>query len=185
MKTPEKNSKPDPKKQKKQLIALGALAAVFVAVMMTQFGGPAPQYEVAALAVPADALQPQGEANEAAATPEVKDNAVLSEPSSGESMTRSPFSNFWNAPSSSSPTAVPDVAAPVITVNATMPNGSRPMAVIDGELHFVGDSIGGWQLAEVRARAVVLRGPNAASQVVVDMPLLSGRLEVPAVTGIR
>ena len=178
MKTPEKNSKSDSKKQKKQLIMLGGLAAVFVAVMMTQFGGPKPEYEVAALAVAPDAVQPVTDAAPSPDAPEAKDNPVLSAPSSDEGLKRSPFSNFWNGPSSNS-TAVPDATAPSVTVNATMPSATKGMAVIDGELHFVGDTIGGWQLAEVRPRAIVLRGPTANSQVVIDMPLLVGKVALP------
>src|SRR5262249_47421326 len=140
VKTPEKNSKPYPKKQKKQTDALGALSALFVALMIVQFGGSKQQsYEVAALAVAPDAEAPAADAATPPA-PEAKDNAVLSAPSSTADLKRSPFANFWNAPSAN-PAAVPDVAAPNVIVNATMPSETRPMAIIDGELHFVGDTV--------------------------------------------
>jgi hypothetical protein len=193
VKTPDK--KADPKKQKKQLIALGVLAAAFVAVMLVQFGGSEPKPEAAALAVAPDSAQtvvsaamaaaaataatPAAPATAAVASTEpAKDNAVLSEPAAG-GMTRSPFSNFWSAPSPRSTAAVPDVAAPTVTLNATMPSAKGGMAVIDGQLHFVGDMISSWQLVEVRERAIVLRGPSANSQIVVDMPVLSGKLALP------
>lgn len=182
MKTPEKNAKPDAKKQKKQIVALGALSAVFVAVMLVQFGGSKPQQpEVAALAAVPDAAAPA--AADAAAAPVVapvaQDNSVLSAPTTTADMKRSPFSNFWSAPSSGTKATVADVAAPRVTVNATLPSATRGMAIIDGELHFVGDTIGGWQLAEVRPRAIVLHGPTPTSEVVVDMPLLAGKIALP------
>src|SRR5262249_12836027 len=129
------------------IVALGALSAVFVAVMIVQFGGPKPQYEVAALAVAPDAAVPATAADAAPPAPQVaQDNAVLSAPSATSDLKRSPFSNFWNAPTSSNPAAVQTVAAPTVTVNATMPSATMGMAIIDGNLHFVGDTIGGWQL---------------------------------------
>jgi len=193
VKTPEKKS--DPKKQKKQLMVLGGLAAAFVAVMLVQFGGSEPEPAAAAVAPPPDSAQSVmsaavAEAAATAATPAgtaaapvasgepAKDNAVLSEPAAG-GMTRSPFSNFWSAPSTRSSTAVPDVSAPTVTLNATMPSAEGGMAVIDGQLHFVGDMISSWQLVEVRERAIVLRGPNNASQLVVDMPVLNGQRSLP------
>jgi len=57
----------------------------------------------------------------------------------------------------------------------------RPMAVIDGQLHFVGDSIGGWTLTDVQSRSVMLRSPTKAL-VTIDMPLLTGSTAMPAVT---
>ncbi len=73
------------------------------------------------------------------------------------------------------------IAPPSVTLNATMPSAVRALAVIDGELHFVGDTIQGWELADVQPRSIVLRSPAHAT-VTIEMPLLSGASPVPGAT---
>jgi hypothetical protein len=53
-----------------------------------------------------------------------------------------------------------------------MPSAQNPLAVIDGEVHGVGDIIQGWQLTEVQARRILLTSPSRA-MVSLDMPLMS------------
>ncbi len=186
MKTPEKSAKPDNGKQQKQLLALGGLSAVFVAVLVIQFGGGSSAPAASAMTAPspdeatADPVEAGGaEAAPAGAPiPVAKNNAVLSEPIAAGTTARSPFSNFWSVTPTNGTTNVPAISAPTITVNATMPSDTAGLAVIDGQLHFVGDSIQGWSLAEVSPRSVTLRAP-AGETVVVAMPLLVGRLALP------
>lgn len=177
-------------KQKKQLMVLGGLVAVLAVVMLIQFGGKSPDSAQPAQALehPADAAsaavaEATASANTPAAapaaapavpTPPPVDNAVLNHPAEGDGLVRSPFSNFWSvARSGGGGGAANTVAPPPVTLNATMPSSSRALAVIDGELHCVGDSIQGWELAEVGARSIVLRSPTHAT-VTIEMPLLAG-----------
>jgi hypothetical protein len=110
----------------------------------------------------------------------VADNPVLSRPVEGVGLSRSPFASFWNVAKegTAAGSAVPAIAPPSITLNATMPSDTRALAVIDGELHFVGDLIQGWELAEIGARRIVLRAADASS-LTFEMPLLSGARAVP------
>jgi hypothetical protein len=185
-------------KQKKQLMFLGGLAAVLGVVLFIQFGGSSPSGGPVAQAME----QPAADGSAAAAAPAAQpgspagassvpllseapiDNPVLIKGVEGLGFTRSPFTNFWNV-SGKTGTATkggtPDMAAPAVTLTATMPSTVRPMAVIDGQLHFVGDSIGGWTLTDVQSRSVMLRSPTKAL-VTIDMPLLTGSTAMPAVT---
>lgn len=192
MKAKDKNSKPDAGKQKKQVLMLGGLVVVLGAVVAIQFGGSEPTYEVAALAqepaaetaAPAAAdAGPTAAASPAVPSPpsNVADNPVLSQPVESGSLPRSPFSNFWNVASTGSASnngPLPEIAPPSVTLNATMPSEVRALAVIDGEMHFLGDSIQGWELTEVQARRIVLRSPSQA-QITIEMPLLLGARAVP------
>ena len=183
--------KPEASKQKKQLVILGGLVGVLGMVLAVQFGGSEPAPPVAAAtenpvvgsaSQPAPAGVPAATAAAPAAPAPVEavdDNEVLSEPATG-AFSRSPFANFWSNASASAPSASQaDVPAPVMTLSATMPADSQGLAVIDGQLHFLGDSIQGWQLTEIRPRAVVLRSPTDAT-IVVEMPVLVGKLDLPA-----
>ena len=76
---------------------------------------------------------------------------------------------------------LPDIAPPVVTLNATLPSDTRALAVIDGELYFVGDMVQGWELSDVQPRRIMLRSPSKAT-VTIDMPLLAGSVAVPAAT---
>jgi hypothetical protein len=183
-------------KQKKQLMFLGGLAAVLAIVLFIQFGGSSPSSEPVAQAMEqpaadgsaaaaAPAAQPSATAAAPAATEAPIDNPVLIKGVEGLGFTRSPFTNFWNVSGKTgtvSKSGTPDIAAPAVTLTATMPSTVRPMAVIDGQLHFVGDSIGGWTLTDVQSRSVMLRSPTKAL-ITIDMPLLSGSTAMPAVAG--
>ena len=184
MKTSEKSSKPDASRQKKQLIALGGLSAVFAAVLAIQFGGGESAPEAAALTAPAAGDPAAGavEAPAVAAEPEAtpipvaKDNPVLAATSAEPTLKRSPFSNFWNVAPTGIKGAVAS-SAPTVTLNATMPGEDSGLAVIDGQLRFVGDSIQGWSLDSVSARSVTLRAPTG-EQLLVSMPLLVGKIDL-------
>jgi hypothetical protein len=187
VKNADKSAKPSNGKQKKQLIMLGGLSAVFAAVLAIQFSGTEAEPAVAAMTAPAPApatgtpdVAAAAEAPSGTPIPVAKDNTVLAEPLADATIKRSPFSNFWNnAPKATTSSVVPTLNAPTITLNATMPSDVAGIAVIDGQLHFVGDSIQGWSLAEVSPRSVTLRAP-AGETVVVDMPLLVGKRALPA-----
>jgi len=200
VKAKEKNAKSDPGKQKKQLMILGGLVVVLGIVMAIQFGGSHPDADAAALAQspsdPASIAQqlasdpaaaaaaagmpaPAAPAQSAPAGPSgaVSDNPVLSSPVEGEGLLRSPFAGFWNGavPAGGSGAVsglASDIAPPSFVLNATMPSAQNPLAVIDGEVHGVGDIIQGWQLTEVQARRILLTSPWRA-MVSLDMPLMS------------
>jgi hypothetical protein len=201
VKPKEKNAKAEAGKQKKQLMILGGLVAVLGIVMAIQFGGSHPDAAAAALAQsPSDSAgiaqqlasdpaaaaaaagmpAPAAPAQSAPSTPSgpVSDNPVLSSPVEGEGLLRSPFAGFWNGaiPSGGSGAVsglASDIAPPSFVLNATMPSAQNPLAVIDGEVHTVGDFIQGWQLTEVQARRILLTSPSRAT-VALDMPLMSG-----------
>jgi hypothetical protein len=195
VKAKEKLARSGPDKQKKQLMILGGLVAALGVVVAIQFGGkdgdaeaaqtgdaaataqtlatdPAAAAAAAGLPAPATAAAPAP-----VAPIKVEDNSVLSAPVEAEGLLRSPFASFWNVASAGTKTpaggGVPEIAPPAITLNATMPSPQRGLAVIDGEMHTVGDIIQGWELAEVLERRIVLRSPSKAT-VTVDMPLLTG-----------
>jgi hypothetical protein len=198
VKAKEKNAKPEGRSQKTQVLVLGGLLAVLGVVIAVQFGGgdPASGPVASATSAPPDvgAAQPSvaPAAPSAPATPAtsaapapsspsaVADNPVLSEPLEDEGLSRSPFTSFWNVAREGAVAGavVPAIAPPSITLNATMPSDTRALAVIDGELHFVGDLIQGWELAEIGTRRIVLRSPDRSS-VTFEMPLLSGARVVP------
>lgn len=198
VKAKEKNAKPEVRSQKMQVIILGGLLAVLGVVIAVQFGGgdPASAPVASALGAPPGAgAAPPSAAPAASSAPAtggatavpapssptaVADNPVLSQPLAEEGLSRSPFTSFWNVAreGAAAGSVVPAIAPPSITLNATMPSDSRALAVIDGEMHFVGDVIQGWELAEIGARRIVLRSPDRAS-VTFEMPLLSGVRAVP------
>ena len=89
-----------------------------------------------------------------------------------------PFTSFWNRESSGGTSAPPTFPTPSVVLGITIPGGDRPLAVIDGELRFVGDVVQGWRLEEVHARSVVLRSP-AQEQHVVEMPVFQAALVLP------
>ena len=198
MKPREKSAKSDAAKQKKQLMILGGLVVVLGIVMAIQFGGKkddaaaeaatAPPSDPASVAQqlagdPAAAAAAAGMPAPAAPAPAapaappraVSDNPVLSSPVEGEGLLRSPFAGFWNVTMPSGGGAAvsvgSDVAPPNMVLNATMPSAQHPLAVIDGEMHYVGDIIQGWQLTEIQARRILLTSPSRAT-VAVDMPLM-------------
>jgi len=187
VKTPDKNAKADGSRQKKQYLALGGLSAVLVAVIAIQFGsgGDAATPAASAMTEPAAPVPEDGTVDDTASTtpppvPAAADNPVLSQPVPETKLARSPFSNFWSTAPAGTPAAAVAIAAPAptITLNATMPREAAGLAVIDGQLRFQGDSIQGWLLAEVRPRAVRLQATTGES-VVVEMPLIVGRVTVP------
>jgi hypothetical protein len=158
-------------KQKKQFVVLGGLSVVLVGVMVVQFRGGDNEYQVAALSQDAVSAAAEPAASEAAppAAPVAKDNAVLSQVPAEAELARNPFTNFWSRDTNSGDTAA-IVPPPAVVLGMTIPGGNRPVAVIDGQLHFVGDLVQGWTLEAVHARSIVLRSP-AQEQLVVEMPL--------------
>jgi hypothetical protein len=200
VKAKEKNAKPQGRSQKTQLLVLGSLLAVLGVVVAVQFGGgdPSAGPVASAASAPPDASAPQPSAAPAApsapaapavaaaatsvpsAASAVADNPVLSQPLEDAGLPKSPFASFWNVAKegASAGSVVPAIAPPSITLNATMPSDTRALAVIDGEMHFVGDLIQGWELAEIGSRRVVLRSADRSS-VTFEMPLLSGARAVP------
>jgi len=193
VKAKDKNPRPEGSgKQQKQLLVLGGLVAVLGVVVAVQFGGSDPAAGAAALSAPepgapvaAAAAAPAAPVAVAApepATPAVADNPVLSQPVEDTGLTKSPFANFWNVAKGADPAiagaAVPELAPPSVTLSATMPSATRALAVIDGEMRFVGDLIEGWELAEIQPRRIVLRSPGKAT-FEVEMPLLSGARALP------
>ncbi len=175
MKTPNTNmaAARGASKNKMQLIVLGSLTAVLVAVLASQFSGgedavaatePALEVATGGLAASADRI---GEAVALSAAP---DNEALSEQGDADSVSRSPFESFW---STAAPvdTTIDEIPAPSIIVNGTMTSGQKPVAVIDGETHFLGDIVQGWKLVSIDTRAVGLESPTR-SRISVEMPLL-------------
>jgi len=162
-------------KQKQQFVALGALTLLLAVVIGLQFRESETEYQVAALSEDAVAVTdaPAVEESAAPAEPEAQDNPVLSQAPAEPELGGNPFSSFWNRETKedAAPTTFP---APSVVLGITIPGGDRPVAVIDGELRFVGDVVQGWKLEEVHARSVVLRSP-AQEQLVVEMPLLFQR----------
>jgi len=208
VKAKDKNAKPDANKQKKQLLMLGGLVVMLGIVIAVQFGGSEPEATAEALAPPPDpaaiaqelatdpaaaaaALGEEAPAAPAASSPasvasgsSVADNPVLSEPvageAEGEGLLRSPFANFWSVATPAATTGeVVEIAPPSIILNATLPSAHRALAVIDGEMHFVGDVVQGWEVAEVLERRIVLRSPSQAT-VTIEMPILVGPRALPA-----
>lgn len=163
-------------KQKKQFVALGALTLMLVVVVVLQFRGQETDYEVAALAEDAVAapVEAPAEAAPAEPAPVAQDNAVLSQAPEEAELARNPFTSFWSREPKDGNVAS-SYPPPAIVLGITSPGGERPLAVIDGELHFVGDLVQGWTLESVQARSVVLRSP-AQEQVVVEMPLFNREL---------
>ena len=170
-------------KQKKQFVALGGLTLVLGVVIALQFRQSETDYEVAALsedvATVTDAPAPEAAA--ATPEPEAKENSVLSQAPLVPELTTNPFTSFWNRETSeaAAPSTFP---APTVVLGMTIPGGDRPVAVIDGELRFVGDLVQGWTLEEVHARSVILRSP-AREQLVVEMPLFHREILPPTGDG--
>ena len=167
-------------KQRTQMIVLAGLSAVLVAVVVGQFGGSETEYEVAALAAdamiaPEADIEPDDVAVELA--PRARDNPVLSKPPSEAGLQRNPFENFWSREATGAG-AVQRLPPPQIAVGMTLPGSTRPLAIIDGRLRFVGETIQGWTLAEVRPRAVVLQSP-AEERLVVEMPVHLRAVVIP------
>lgn len=167
-------------KQKGQLIVLGVLSLLLVAVLGMQFTGDETEYEVAALASNAMVAPVDTETSEAVEVqqaPRARDNPVLSQSPPAEGPTRNPFENFWSQESEGSP-GVQRLPPPQVSLGMTMPGNTRPLAIIDGRLHFVGQDVQGWKLAEIRPRAVVLQSP-AEERLVIEMPVQLRAVVIP------
>ena len=169
------------RKQKRQIMVLSGLAVVLVAVLFIQFSGSDPEYEAAALAdvdleqpdaAPADAGQPAED------VPVAKDNPVLLKDDEDEGLLRNAFTNFWDGAASADNKPVVEVTPPSVTLTGTLPGGKRQIAIIDGQLHFLGDMIDGWKLTGINSREIVLTGPTDTT-VTVGMPVIFGRVSVP------
>lgn len=168
------------KKQRNQVIMLGGLAALLVVVLFIQFSNSEPEFEVSALTSEA-LVGGEGDTEDAADIlfdgPIAKGNPVLLQGKDDEGMLRNAFSNFWDNASADEARLV-EFTPPSIKLSGTMPGEGRAIAIIDGRIQFLGDTIDGWKLSEIRPRAVVLTGPGGAN-VVIDMPVIFGRVSVP------
>jgi len=167
-------------KQKKQLLVLGLLSLVLLAVVGSQFSGDddgsggSAEPTAAALENPvvADAAGAQGASVTSPLS--VPDNVALSAPGADVTVERNPFESFWN---SSAPieTTVQEIPAPSVTLNGTMVSsveGGKSVAVIDGKTRLLGDLIQGWRLVSIGSREIGLESPTK-SVVSVQMPLLN------------
>ena len=166
------------RKQRNQLLVLGALVLCLVVVLVMQLGGevehtPAALVDgvVHALAEPA-AAEPELEQF----VPDAEINPVLSEEDEGV-LGRDPFAAFWGSESPVEKGEV-NLVPPTVTLSATMPYGKLPLAILDGQMRFRGDDVQGWTLDEIGERRVVLRAPSQ-DVFVIEMPLLHGRIDVP------
>ena len=158
-------------KEKKQLLILGVLAVVLGLVMVTQLGQDGSGMDIAELVEdPVAAAATSSQAGQRGSSAG-RGNEVLSASGSG-ALNDGVFESFWSlaAPVEAK---VEESPPPPITVNATLLGGHHmgAMAVIDGTLRHIGDTIGGWLLDDVRGREVTLRSPSHRL-VTVAMPLL-------------
>lgn len=167
--------------QKKQVIMLSGLAVLLIAVLFMQFSGSKPEFEAAALMdIDLEGLENDIEDGEADfSEPTVaKENPVLLQTSEDDALLRNAFSNFWdNASADDGP--VVELTPPSAKLSGTMPGAQRGIAIIDGRISFVGDMVDGWEISEILSRQVVLRGPTGVTAV-IDMPVIFGRVTVPA-----
>ncbi len=185
------------KKQRRQLIVLGSLTAVLGLVISSQFSSDetpivAQPKSGVAQAMTEDATESSGvdlvpvviEANPVLSRPLAEfgaDDDSEGGTEDGAELESDPFSAFW-----STPTEVQEIDVklqpPSINLSATLASQRLPVAVIDGRMHFVGDSIQGWNLEEIRERTIVLRSPSQDIHT-VEMPVLYGRIDSPPVVG--
>ncbi|MFT7462787.1 MAG: hypothetical protein ACI9EF_001129 [Pseudohongiellaceae bacterium] len=163
--------------QKKQLMMLGGLSIVLVAVVALQFGqdaAPVAQALTESESSPAaPASAPVSSSAAAAAHPlELSSNLALSEPDATvNDLNPGAFDSFWSL-SEPAETSVEEAPPPSIRLSATLigREGALDVAVIDGTVHYVGDNIQGWSLNSITSREVSLRSPS--NRVVsVAMPL--------------
>ena len=163
--------------QKRQLSILAVLAVVLVAVVALQFGQSSAPVALASTggegaAGSAVALKTAGAAGDVGNPLELTDNLALSgSADSGAGLNPGAFDSFWsfNEPVD---TGVDELPAPTIVLSATLigREGELDVAVIDGNLHYVGDMLQGWSLDSISSRAVTLR--SSSNRVVeVAMPL--------------
>ena len=59
-----------------------------------------------------------------------------------------------------------------------MPGNGLPLAVVDGSMRFLGDTIQGWTVDQISDRAITLRAPSSDTHV-VQMSVLSAEIHVP------
>lgn len=176
--------------EKGKLIALGGLSLVLVGVLYVQFGGSDDAGSVE-LTDTASVAADENVAHAASAPPSsdpiadakvavVEINERLSEPAEEESIEGNPFSNFWAEPTEAAPVEqVEELQAPTVTLNGTLVGmGDQPVALIDGQLRFVGDSIGGWRITEVASRSITLQAPTEES-IEVSMPVINAQIRIP------
>jgi hypothetical protein len=161
-------------KEKKQLFALGGLGVVLVGVLVVQFGGeaePDPGAPVAPPVAQAQTAAQPGAVPAIVGAPAEPNDALLGE---GIGVRKNPCSSFWQTdePAAEEPEA-PLAPPPAVTVNGTLTSGKTPIAIINGQVHHLGDVISGWTLVAIDARSVRLRSPGGAT-LTADMPLLPG-----------
>ncbi len=173
--------------QNTKLMLLGVLSLVLVGVLWAQFGGSddsdagqivlddsalGDKVAAAASAPPTDAI-----ADAKAAVAEV--NERLSEAPTKEGLESNPFTNFWSKPKAAPVQTTEELKPPTVTLNGTLTGeGDIPVALIDGRMHFVGDTIEGWRLTEVASRSIKLQAPTEES-IEVLMPVIAGKIRIP------
>jgi len=178
LRTPQvKTPTPGASSQKRQLTILAALAVVLVAVVALQFGqgsAPVAQASTAADGAVGAAVAPPATGDSAAAAnpTEFSNNLALSGTAdSGGGLNPGAFESFWSF-SEPVDAGVEELPPPTILLSATLigREGELDVAVIDGDLRYVGDMLQGWSLDSISSRSVTLR--SSSNRVVsVAMPL--------------
>lgn len=177
MRTPQvKTPSAGASSQKRQLTILAALAVVLVAVVALQFGQDSAPVALASTAddgAVGAVVAPQAAGASAAANPvELSNNLALSGSSvSGDGPNPGAFESFWSF-SEPVDAGVEELPPPTILLSATLigREGELDVAVIDGNLRYVGDMLQGWSIDSITSRAVTLRS-SSNRVVTVAMPL--------------
>lgn len=175
MRTPQIQDRfKDKQRQKKQLVILGVLFVLLVGVVALQFG----QDAAAATERTGDDNLPVASAkdsndDETAKPLDLSANLALSEQGArGKALNGAAFESFWNLDNPFESTL--EGAPPSnIRLSATLVGrkGVPDIAIINGSLSHVGDTIDGWSVLSISSREVLLRSA-AQSVVSVAMPLL-------------
>lgn len=172
------------KKQTVQLVIMLGLLAVLASVWLPLMGedetaaastaAPAPAAVAASSDDAASAAPADGESAEVPA----QANDVLSGAPNPDGLIRSPFANFWKNATGAPEVPVEEIKPPTVKLTATASNGHVPIAVVDGQLRYVGDSVQGWELSSIGERRIELRSPNNTS-ISFEMPLLQATKPLP------
>ena len=172
------------KKQAVQLVIMLGLLAVLVFVWVPLMGddetAAASTASLAPAAGAASANDTSAAAPAGAGSVEAlaKENDVLSGAPNPDGLIRSPFANFWKNATGTPEVPVEEIKPPTVKLTATAPGGPMPIAVLDGQLRYVGDAVQGWELSSISERRIELRSPNNTS-ISVEMPLLQASKPLP------
>jgi len=174
------------KKQKVQLVVMLGLVGVLVAVWLPLLGGEdgTASASAAPAAAPeaAEASPEEVEADDdvvpAAPDEPAQRNDVLSSEPDEDGLVRSPFASFWQDDEAPAQVPVEELEPPTVALSATAPVGDVPIAVLDGQLRYLGDDIQGWELSAITERRIELRSPNNTS-LSIQMPLLEASEPLP------